>query len=68
MHVVQISPPDLQLNRANACDTEAPFWIYIYIFQRNLFHPKIMISDDSDFHKVSFPLCTVPFPVLHLTG
>ena len=31
-----IFPPNLQLNKANASDTEAPFW--------GLFHPKYTIS------------------------
>ena len=30
--VKQIYPPELQLNKANTSDTEAPFWIYIYLF------------------------------------
>ena len=34
----------LQLNKANASDTEASFWIYIYLFLTILFHPKFMIS------------------------
>ena len=28
--VNQIYPPQLQLNKANTSDTEAPFWIYIF--------------------------------------
>ena len=28
--VIQIYPPELQLNKANTSDT--PFWIYIYLF------------------------------------
>ena len=30
--VNQIYPPELQLNKANTSDTEAHFWIYIYLF------------------------------------
>ena len=30
--VNQIYPPELQLNKVNTSDTEAPFWIYIYLF------------------------------------
>ena len=30
--VNQIYPSELQLNKANTSDTEAPFWIYIYLF------------------------------------
>ena len=44
-----IYPPELQLNKANTSDTEAPFlkphfWICIYLFQTDLFHLKFMIS------------------------
>ena len=41
-----IYQPELQLNKANASDTEAPFLIYIYyiyLFQTDFFHPKVMI-------------------------
>ena len=30
--VNQIYPSELQLNKANTSDTEAPFWIYISLF------------------------------------
>ena len=40
----QIYPPELQLNKANTSDTEAPFWIYICIFLTGLVHPKSMIN------------------------
>ena len=42
--VGRIYPHELQLNKANASDTETRFWIYIYLFQTTLFHPKFMIS------------------------
>ena len=42
--VNQIYPPELQLNKANTSDTEAPFWIYICLFLTALFHPKFMIN------------------------
>ena len=42
--VNRIYPPELQLNKANTSDTEAAFWICIYLFQTDLFHLKIMIS------------------------
>ena len=42
--VNQIYPPELQLNKANTSDTEAPFWIYIYFFLTDLFPPKFMIN------------------------
>ena len=40
----QIYPPKLQLKKANASDTEAPFWIYIFLFLTPLFHLKFMVS------------------------
>ena len=42
--VKQIYPAELQLNKANTSDTEAPFWIYICLFLTALFHPKFMIN------------------------
>ena len=42
--VNRIYPPELQLNKANTSDTEAPFLICIYLFQTDLFHLKFMIS------------------------
>ena len=42
--VNQIYPPELQLNKANTSDTEAPFLIYICLFLTALFHPKFMIN------------------------
>ena len=36
--------PELQLNKTHTSDTEAPFWICIYLFQMDLFHLKFMIS------------------------
>ena len=36
--------PELQLNKANTSDTEAPFLDCIYLFQTDLFHLKFMIS------------------------
>ena len=29
------------LNKANASDTEGPFWNYIYLFQTDLVHPNV---------------------------
>ena len=40
----RIYPTELQLNTANASETETHSWIYIYPFQTVLFHPKFMIS------------------------
>ena len=42
--VNQIYPPELQLNKANISDTEAPFKIYIFLLQMDLFLLKFMIS------------------------
>ena len=42
--VNQIHPPELQFNKANTSDTEAFFWIYIYLFLTVLFPPKFMIN------------------------
>ena len=54
--VNQIYPPELQMNKANTLNTEAPFWIYIYLFLTVLFSPKFMIKrDDFDFDIVNFP-------------
>ena len=53
--VNQIYPPELQLNKANTSDTEAPFWIYICLFLTALFHPKFMINLDFDFDIANFP-------------
>ena len=42
--VNQIYPPVLQLNKANTSDTEALFFIYIFLFLMVLFPPKFMIN------------------------
>ena len=42
--VNKIYPSELQLNKANTSDTEAPFFIYIYLFLMVLFPQKIMIN------------------------
>ena len=56
--VNQIYPPELQLNKANkdnTSDTEAPFWIYISLFQTALFPQEFMINVMTDFDIVNFP-------------
>ena len=42
--VNQIYPPELQLIKPNTSETEAPFWIYIYLFLTVLFPPKFIIN------------------------
>ena len=38
---------ELQLNRANSSDTEAPFWIWIYVYLMVQFPPKFIINGTS---------------------
>ena len=42
--VDQIYPPELQLNKANTSDTEAPFFDLHLSILTALFHPKFMIN------------------------
>ena len=42
--VNQIYPPELQLNKANTSNTEAPFLDLHLSFLTALFHPKFMIK------------------------
>ena len=58
-----IYPPELQLNKANTSDTEAPFWIYIYLFLMVLFPPKFMINVMTHCY-VLFDCDIVNFPFL----
>ena len=53
--VNQIYPPELQLNKANTSDTEAPF-LYLHLSISNGFvFPKIYDKrDDFDFDTVNF--------------
>ena len=50
----RIYPPELQLNKANASDTEAPFWIYIFLFLVDLFYQKIYDKRDDLFLRSKF--------------
>ena len=43
--VSRIYLPELQLNKANAFDTEALLFIYIYLFQTDLFHHNFIIGE-----------------------
>ena len=40
----RIYPTKFQLNRANSSDTEAPFWIWIYVYLMIQFPSKFMIN------------------------
>ena len=53
----RIYPTELQLNEAMFSDTEAPFWIWIYVYLMVQFPPKFMINGtiDFDFDIVNFP-------------
>ena len=42
--VNQIYPPQLQLNKANTTDTEAPILYFIFLLQTDLFLLKFMIN------------------------
>ena len=42
--VYYIYPSELQLNEANVSDTEASFWIYIYLYRMVLLRLKCMIN------------------------
>ena len=42
--VDRIYPTELQLNRANSSNTEAPFWIWTYVYLMVQFPPKLMIN------------------------
>ena len=53
--VGRIYTPELQLNKLMRLKPKPYFWIYNYLFQADLFHPKYMISDDFDFYIVHFP-------------
>ena len=61
--VNQIYPPELQLNKANTSDTEAPF-LYLQLSISNSFVSSKIYDkrDDFDFDIVNFPFldCDVP--------
>ena len=63
--VNRIYPPELQLNKANTSDTEAPFLDLHLSISNGFVSSKIYDKrDDFDFDIVNFPL----FPVLPLTA
>ena len=61
----RIYPPRLQLNKANATDTDALFW-GLYSISNRFVSSKIY--DEFDFDIVNFPFWMVIFPVPSLTG
>ena len=42
--VGRISPTELQLNRTNSSGTEAPFWIWIYVYLMVQFPQKFIVN------------------------
>ena len=66
--VGSIYPPVLQLNKANASDTEAPFLDLRLSISNGFVSSKIYDKhDDFDFDTVNFLFWTGKFPVLPLT-
>ena len=67
--VNRIYPPELQLNKANTSDTEAPFLDLHLSFSNGFVSSKIYDKrDDFDFDIVNFPFLDGDVPVLPLTG
>ena len=59
--VNQIYPPELQLNKANASDTEAPFFDLHLSVSNGFVSTKIYDKrDDFDFDIVNFPFSLLP--------
>ena len=67
--VNRIYPPELQLNKANTSDTEAPL-LDLHLSISNGFVSSTIYDkrDDFDFDIVNFPFLTVTFCILPLTG
>ena len=61
--VNQIYPPELQLNKANTSDTEAPF-LYLHLSDSNGFVSSKIYDkrDDFDIDIVNFPLLDADVP------
>ena len=53
--VNQIYPLELQLNKANTSDTEAPFFDLHLPISNDFFPPKFMINAMTDFDIVNVP-------------
>ena len=53
----QIYPTELQLNKANSFDTEAPFWGLNLSITNGIVSSKIYVKrDDFNFETVTFPI------------
>ena len=67
--VNRIYPPELQLNKANTSDTEAPFLDLHLSISNGFVSSKIYDKrDDFDLDIVNFPFLDGEFPVLPITG
>ena len=67
--VIRIYPPELQLNKANTSDNEAPFLDLHLSISNGFVSSKIYDKrDDFDFDIEIFHFWLVTFPVLPLTG
>ena len=67
--VNRIYQPELQLNKANTSDTEAPFLDLHLSISNGFVSSKVYDKrDDFDFDPVNFPFLMVTFPILPLTG
>ena len=67
--VSRISPPELQLNKANTSDTEAPLLELHLSISSGFVSSKIYDKrDDFDFDIVNFPFLDGDVPILPLTG
>ena len=67
--VNRIFPPELQLNKANTSDTEAPFLDLHLSISNGFVSSKIYDKhDDFDFDIVNFPFLDGDIPVLPLMG
>ena len=69
--VNRIYPPELQLNKANTSDTEAPFLdLHLSRLSSNRFVSTKIYDKRDDFHFdiVNFPFLDSDVPVIPLTG
>ena len=67
--VNRIYPPELQLNKANTADTEAPFLDLHLSISNGFVSSKIYDKrDDFDFDIVNFPFLDGDVPLLPLRG